>query len=426
MNIHPDKIDRSGLQPQVYRMQSGQPVYYFPDSNTELIRLDFTFPAGAAYQNKYLQSAAANSLFSEATLKHTAQEIAEFIDFRGIAFEKNIDTSTGSLTAYTLSRYLPELLPLLYEIFTQPLFNEHDFSVYMSKRRQQLQSSVQKTGYVARNLFYASIFGKEHPYGNYAEVKDCDLLTLHDVRSFYEKHYHLAQAEIMVSGCCNPEHLALIDETFGHEAYDPNNTGDTFTPSLYPMPNHEQFTEINATIPGAVQSTLRVGRLLPFEWHSPEYAQFSILNTVLGGYFGSRLMSNIREDKGYTYGIYSYCHMMRQSNLFFVSTDVGAQHAQSALEEIYYEMDRLCNEPIPEQELDIVRHYLIGDFLRSIDGIFERSERYRSMVTAQIDERFTDRYFYAIEHTTPQQLQEIARRIFVRDEVTQVTVGPEA
>ncbi len=425
MNIQPSKIDRSGLQPQVFRMQSGQPLYLFPDSNTELLRLDFTFPAGSAYQNKYLQSAAANSLFSEATRSHTAQEIAEFIDFRGIAFEKNIDTSTGSLSAYTLSRYLPELLPILYEIFTQPLFDQHDFNVYLSKRRQQLMSSAQKTGYVARNLFYASIFGKEHPYGGYADASDCDRLTLADVRSFYQQHYHLAQAQIVVSGCCSPEHLTLIDSTFGHEPYREGLIADTFAPNSIPLPSHHHLVELSGTIPGAVQSTLRIGRLLPFSWQSEEYAQFSILNTVLGGYFGSRLMSNIREDKGYTYGIYSYCHMMRDFNLFFISTDVGAQHAYPALKEIYYEMDRLCSEPIPHQELDIVRHYLMGDFLRSIDGIFERSERYRSMTIAHIDERFTDRYFHAIEHTTPQQLQDVARRIFARDEFTQVVVGPE-
>ena len=426
MNIAIDKIDRSGLVPQKHVMPNGKVLAFFPDNNTELVKIDFCFPAGAAYQSKLLQAAATNSLLCECSKKRSIQEVAEWIDFRGIVVDKNVDTVMSTLSFYTLRRYVPELLPLVYELFAEPVFGEHEFAVFLSKRRQKILSAQMETGKVARNLFYADIFGRTHPYGVYAEVEDVDKLTVDDVRRFYSEHYNLSQMQMVVAGHCDARLVELIDKQFGQVSCDEQGTGDIFEPADYPIPAHETFRAVNAVVPNAVQSTLRIGRRLPWRWDSQEYALFTVLNTLLGGYFGSRLMSNIREGKGYTYGIYSYSHLMRDNLLFFINTDVGSQYSQPALKEIYKEMERLCNEPVDAEELEVVRHYLVGDFLRSIDGIFERGERYRSMQTSRIDERFTDNFFHAIATCTPQQLQAVARQAFDRDAFTQVVVGQES
>ena len=425
MNIAIDKIDRSGLVPQQHVMPNGKILTLFPDSNTELVKIDFCFPAGTACQTKFFQAAATNAMLGECSRSHTMHEVAEWMDFRGIVVDKNVDTVKSTLSFYTLRRYVSELLPLAYELFTEPLFGEHEFHVYMAKRRQQILSAQMETGKVARNLFYADIFGRTHPYGAYAEVEDVDLLTVDDVRRFYSEHYNLSQMQMVVAGHCDARLVELIDKQFGQVSCDEQGTGDIFEPADYPIPAHETFRAVNAVVPNAVQSTLRIGRRLPWRWDSQEYALFTVLNTLLGGYFGSRLMSNIREGKGYTYGIYSYSHLMRDNLLFFINTDVGSQYAEPALNEIYKEMERLCNEHVDADELKVVRHYLVGDFLRSIDGIFERGERYRSMQTSRIDERFTDNLFHAIATCTPQQLQAVARQAFDRDAFTQVVVGQE-
>ena len=147
-----------------------------------------------------------------------------------------------------------------------------------------------------------------------------------------------------------------------------------------------------------------------------------VLNTVLGGYFGSRLMSNLREDKGYTYGIYSTTQIFRGSIIFFITADVAAQATFDALGEINREIERLRQEPIPTDELDRVRNYMMGDFIRSIDGVFEVSDRYRQMVATHVDERLSTNLLAALQSVTPAQILALARQVFTN--LTQVIAGP--
>ena len=163
--------------------------------------------------------------------------------------------------------------------------------------------------------------------------------------------------------------------------------------------------------------------MLPLAWSDPDYARFLVLNTILGGYFGSRLMSNIREDKGYTYGIYSMTQVFRGSVVFYITADVAADVTQAAVDEVFCEIRRLQDEPVPQEELELVRNYMMGDFIRSIDGTFELSERYRQMVATDVTEQLTRNLLDAIQHVTPERLQSLART-YLTDLLT-VTAGQE-
>ena len=414
-------IDRSGLQPQLYHLSNGHPIYLFPDPSLEMVKIDFSFPAGTNFQDKLILSAAANTLFSEGTRSHSAMEIAEFLDFRGIILEKNNDEVMASVSVYVLKKYVAELLPLLKELFLEPAFLPEEFDVFIAKRKQVIQSNLQKTAYVARNLFYEQLFPAGHPYGRYALPEDCDKLCVEDVRRFFNQRYDLSQAQMIVSGACDESVLQCFETHFGSLPFKAEYKLDNVVPIL----QSANTLPITEGIPSAVQSTLRIGRFLPFTWDSMDYAYFHILNTILGGYFGSRLMANVREDKGYTYGIYSRTMMYSDSISFFVSTDVGAEVTQPALEEIYKEMQILATQPVAEDELEIVKQFMMGDFLRSIDGIFERSERYKQMVAINVTEQFADNYFEAIRTVTPEILMSLAQRLFQPEDMLQVVVGPQ-
>ena len=177
------------------------------------------------------------------------------------------------------------------------------------------------------------------------------------------------------------------------------------------------------TIPGAVQTTLRVGRVLPLRWDDPDYACFMLLTTLLGGYFGSRLMRNLREDKGYTYGIGARTQIYRGLVVFFITTDVAAGAAEAAEEEIRHELQRLCEEPVGEEELQLVKTVMVGDFIRSIDGIFERSERFCSMLSTGVDERLTDNLRQALSCVTAADLHAVARRLLAPDAMIYCRAG---
>lgn len=424
MNLNPDKIDHSTLAPRVRRLSNGKPVYLFAGDSAELVKLDLTFEAGTAYQPKKLVAGTANQLFTEGTLRHSAREIAEFMDFRGIAVDKNIDTYTATVSFYALRKHLPELLPVVRELVTEPAFPQQEFDVYVAKQRQSLNANMQNTSYVARNLFYESLYGFDHPMGGYAVDADFDRIANADVVRFYNERYRLPEARITLAGAvADEEVMADLDRCFGQDPYSP--AFDVLGADFRPVAPVTDLSPVRSVLPSAVQSTIRMGCLVPFAWDSVEYAWFQVLSTVLGGYFGSRLMSNVREDKGYTYGIQSQTKISRGSVVFYLTTDVGAEVTDAAVAEIWREMDRLVSEPVLDDELERVRDVMMGDFLRSIDGIFEQSERYRQMSATHCSEVFDNNYFEAVRSVTPRQLQSLARRMFRRDGILQVVVGPE-
>ena len=411
--------DLKPLVPQTHLLPNGQPLYCFQNNALELTKLDLTFEAGSSLQAHKSQAHGANQLFAEATTRHDAQAVAEFLDFRGIVVEKMTDVSVGNVSFYFLRRYAEELFPIIREMFDEPLVTQPLFDAYRAKRRQQLSLGMQKTAYVARNKYYEALYGFDHPLGIYAQPSNLDTLTAAHLADFIGRRYCLSAAHLVLSGYVDDALLDLADQ------YLSPSPAKLVSPAALPqpMPSHEGPANIGCPMDNAVQSTLRIGRILPLEWHQEEYARFMVLNTVLGGYFGSRLMSNIREDKGYTYGIYSTTQVHRGSIVFYITADVAAEATQAAVEEVFNEIDRLKQEPVPPDELERVRNYMMGDFIRSIDGAFEISERYRQMASTGVDDRITTLLLDAVATVTPAQLQDLAQTLLT-DLVT-VVAGPK-
>ena len=408
------------LQPELHHLSNGIKIYCFPSSGTELVKLDFLWEAGTAYQPHKLVASMTNSLYSAASNTMTAQELSRFLDFRGIIVDSNIDTLRASTTYYTLSRHLRDLVPVVAELIQHPSFPQEEFEVLRAKRRQELLTYLQRTPDMARRYFYEQLLGEEHPLGRHAVPEDIDRLKVEDVKRFYSDRYSPEGMDIVVAGKVDDHLLSLIDDNFGHLRTDTPHT-DAIS-SLFPENTHTP-THYCHKLEGAAQATVRMGCVLPIEWNDPDYANFLILNTALGGYFGSRLMQNLREDKGYTYGIASRTMLFRGMSVFFITADVAHEAANDSETEIMNELRRLAEEPIPSEELDLVRTVVAGDFLRSVDGIFERSARFVDMLGSHVDERLTVNLHHALETVTPHSLQTLAERFLKPEQMTVVTVS---
>ena len=419
-----DRVDCRGLLPQRHTLADGHRLDLFPDNAIELLRLNFTFEAGTIYQPKRLLAAATNQLFAQASRHHSAQQVAEFMDAHGIAMERELNFTNSTLCVYTLTEYAEELLPLLHELLTEPLFSQKEFKADMALRRQQQQKNWQRTSFVARNLYYRAIYGPEHPLGQYAVPEDVEQIALSDVEAFYRQCYDWPSVQIDMAGHFDEHILHIYNSIFSTTAAEaprpqPRSliTAEDLVPTLQPAGHIHQPME------RAVQSTIRIGRLLPWQWNDLDYYYFQILNTLLGGYFGSRLMSNLREDKGYTYGISSQASLFRGSMPFTIMADVNGKATQASIEEIYKELRRLQNAPVPQAELDMVKNYLVGDFIRSIDGIFERNDYYRMQQQCGITEQATELYKEALRSVSPAILQRLAQDILNPADLTEVVVG---
>ena len=415
--LHPPSLQP--LIPQEHPLPNGNTLFLFPNPSLGLVKLDITVEAGSALQQYKSQAHAANQLFGEATAKLTAQQMAEFIDFHGIVVERMTDVCTGNISFYFLRRFAPQTLSVIRQMFDAPLVTPQLFEAYINLRRAQIKTNFQKTAYLARNRHYELLYGTKHPLGTYATPESIDALSLDAVTDFIHRHYRLSNAHIVVSGTIDPELLNLAEQYLA-----PNTKAENApTHVTLPEPCPEAYTDAvsHVNVPNAVQSTIRVGRIMPLAWNSTDYTRFMVLNTVLGGYFGSRLMSNLREDKGYTYGIYSTTQIFRGSIVFYITADVAASATRDALKEINREIDLLRQEPVAQDELDRVRNFMMGDFIRSIDGVFEVSDRYRQMVATCVDERLSTNLLDTLQTVTPEQLHTLAQTAFNR--LTTVTAG---
>ena len=406
------------LAPRVIGKPDGDVIYAFPSENTDLVRVDYLFEAGSAYQPQLLCAAAANKLQTVATRRMDAATLAEFLDYRGVVVETSNDIYQSCITAYMLRRFAPEVLPVMEQMIGEPTFCEGDFVPWKEKKRQEIASLEMQSNQIARRLFYQQLFGSEHPLGRYATVQDVDRLDLETVRQYHEQHYRLDGCRRVVAG--NVDGLEFLFMATGH------GTRYAKGGSLYPAkPIPVPAEHPHITMPNSPQTSVRVGRVLPLEWSSTDYARLMLLTTALGGYFGSRLMQNIREEKGYTYGIYARTQIYRGVIVFYITANVVAGAIGEVEKEIAGELQKLIDQPISREELELVKTVVASDFVRSVDGVFERAARYVDMCGACVDERLTTHLQEAIKEATALQLQELAGRLLKPSDMLFCSAGAD-
>lgn len=396
------------LQPETKVLGNGRQLLLFPSESTELVKLDFIFDAGHVYQPQLLCAHAAAKLMTVATHTKNAQQMAEFLDARGVLVDSSMNLYTSTLTLYTHRRWAEEVIPVAMEMITRPLFSEADFGVWLGAKRQELAVMRQRSSAEARRVWNEALFGVAHPLGRTASVADADCLTLDVVRRFHREHYTPAGCRVVVSGCIDDGMLKRLEELLGDEAA---HVSEIRLDNSFVLPADTSATR-RVAIEGAQQASLRVGRILPDASASEpgDYERFVMLTSLLGGYFGSRLMSNLREDKGYTYGISAHVQQYRGYRVFYVVADVAAGVHDAAVSEVMKEMQRLCDEEVPQEELAMVKSVLAGDAMRALDGVFERSDRYGDIIEAGSSDLFGPNFSKVLAETTPADIKLLANK----------------
>lgn len=415
-NLDASKIDLSILSPLKGKLDNGLEIFSFINDATQIVKIDLLFRAGTVFQKKSFCAIATAQLLTEGTSHHSAQEIADFLDFRGAYIEKSVEKEAACITVYALEKHIYEILPLLKEILEEPAFPEEELALFISKKRQQFEIESQKTGFVARNKFTQLVFGEDHPYGKIGTLEDFSLLKREDLIEFHSVFYANSSCDIILSGCVTQKLINSVNTYFGQSKKTPN-TILLNIPEIKTNP-HSFFQKKD----DAVQSTIRIGKVCISPTHE-DFAGLSVLNSVFGGYFGSRLMKNIREDKGYTYGIYSLLQVFRGLSVFFVTADVGSDVTNKAIDEVYNEMHLLQTALVDDEELNIVKNYLVGSFIRSIDGVFELSERYKTLLQNNLSIDFFAKYLQEITEITPEKLEMLSQKYLDKPSFFEICVG---
>lgn len=404
--------------PEQEILGNGLPMHTIQDGVHDIVRLDFSFPAGSRYASFPLTAFAVNQLLQEGTKKYHARELAEKLDYYGAVFNPWITSDTAGLTVFTLSKHLLPVTGLVQSMIIEPRFPEEELLVFLQKRKQQFLVEMERVSYRARNRFTEVLFGKNHPYGRTLREDDFQLINREGLRHFWRKTYSSPRSWVLVSG--KPGRSRLNDlkkKLTAIPLREKNNDLPSF-PGIESCPGKRHVIPM----PRHMQSALRIGRLT-FPRNHPDYPAMLVLNTILGGYFGSRLMRNIREDKGYTYGIASFNLPLHNAGYFTVVSEVGSEYTVNAIAEIYREMETLQREPVDDDELDLVRNYMMGDLLRELDGPFSTAETYRHLVDAGMDMSFVLHIMETIKHITPGEIRELAKKYLCPEDMKEVIAG---
>ncbi len=410
--------DVSLHEPRRRTLANGVELHILCAAEFEVVRFTFVFRAGSAQQHKAFVATSTANLLSEGTRDMTAQQIAEQLDFYGSYFDVNIDRDYVYISFCSLSKYFRQTLAVAEQILLHPIFPEEEMISYREKRKQQLRIERMKVETEAREAFARALFGAEHPYGISSSEAAYDDLTRDDLLDFYARNYTAGNCFVVCSGAADSTVVDAVAEVAGALPEGLDNAGASF-----PTPVTTPYAAVPH--PGAVQSSIRVGRLL-FGRNHPDYVGMQVVAMLLGGYFGSRLMQNLREEHGFTYGVVAAMVNLEREGYLAVATQVARDVTQQALGEIYREIERLRTEPVAEEELSLVRNMMTGEMMRILDGPFGIADVTIENILCGQPNAAVGENLRRIRAVTPAEVQRLAVKYLSREALVTVVAGDVA
>lgn len=403
------------IEPKIYKLDNGVKVYAFHSDLQPVLKISVLLNAGKWYQSKPLVAFFTSRMLREGTKEKEAAEFSEALDFYGASFKTSSGMDVAGLNINLLSKHCDKILPLVGELINEPGFRSEDLDILRENEKQGFIVDSQKNDYVADRNFNKLIFGENHPYGKLFNLEDYDNVSIEDIRSHYNKHYNWSNSNILIAGAINDDVIAQLNKTFGQRKNIVTGSNVEYSLSEY------QVVKSRFSIKEAQQASIRIG-MRGIDKNHPDFMKFSFVNTLFGAHFSSRLMKNIREDKGYTYGIYSYSSNYKNGNSWEINTEVGKDVTDDALSEIYAEMERLSNEPVGKDEMLLVKNYLSGRLLSALDGAFKQAAYYKTLLIFDLNYGYIYNLIDTIQSITPKEVMQIAEKYLQKENMTELVV----
>ncbi|WP_255737256.1 M16 family metallopeptidase [Cognataquiflexum nitidum] len=387
---------------------------FIPTPEIDAVKLEISSSINESTKNKLLVPYFALEMVTEGTASKDAAALDDFFD----TYASEVETESGfenhGLSILTTKKHFNTVLPVFRELLTEAIFPEKELSKRKKQKALSIHINRDKNSHRASQLFRKVLFGEKHPYGQITEEKDVDIVEREDLIDFYKKDLW-TNSEIFLTGNLNDSQLEDVIRLIGN-----------IPVSFFPNPESEFQNQCNQRVtegkPKSVQSSIRIGCHLISKSH-PDYFKLNLMNTILGGYFGSRLIKNIREDKGHTYGIYSSIGGLKHADYWVVMADVIKEHDEAVIEEVYKEIDKLKNEPVSNHELEVVRNYMVGKLLSQFSSGFELIGRYKSIHQAGLDFGFYQQHLAYILNATAEDIMEVSQKYLEREKMVEIIVG---
>ena len=406
------------IVPQLKVLPNGVKLWVIDAGEADVTRIDLVFNAGRHQQSQLLQALFTNRMLREGTQQLSRAQIAEQLDFHGAWMEQNVSYEHSFVTLYTLNKYLATTIGLLAQMVKQPIFDEQVLEVVKQNNLQRHLTVMQQPSTQARRLFQRTVYGPQHILSQMAEAADYQAVNAELLRAYHQSWYHSGNLSIYIAGHITDQCVDLITQVFGEPFGAGCEGGGTYHEPI-PMPISRQLFK---EMPGTAQSSVLIGKST-IDVHHPDYLQLRMLISLLGGYFGSRLMTSVREEKGLTYGIFAVLNPSPYDNTLMILSDCDHHFVQPLLSETYQQIERLQNDLVSDDELELVRNSMKGELLRSYDSCLTLSDAWIYLHTMNLPDDFFHHFWQAISHASAADLQRLACTHLTKDTLTEVVAG---
>jgi zinc protease len=401
------------IKPEKITLPNGIVMTVVPGGEQEVIKIELIFKAGKWNESQTGVSYFTASLLQKGTVTKNSFQISSELDQYGVHLEVSPGFDFTSVTLYGLTKNTARFFELLLELITQPSFPESELQQTKDIYIQGLKINLEKTSYVASRQIRKVLFGGEHPYGRDAEVENIENIQRIQLSDFHLAHYK--NFEIICSGKVTVPLLNALKKTFS-EIPVTSSAGRAVGNGMLSL-NNTYIEKENA-----VQTSIRLGKRTISRIH-PDYPVLLLVNHILGGYFGSRLMKNIREDKGLTYGIYSSFTALKHDSFLSIGADVDKENRELTTEEIKKELRNLRTQRVGSAELETAKNHFIGSLQAEITTPFAHADKIKNLILYSLPDNFYQSLLTKIDSVDENLLLEIAEKYLNEDSFSVVAVG---
>jgi zinc protease len=400
--------------PKTFQLSSGLNLHSIEGVHQDIIKIEFVFKAGKWFESKAGLAHFTAQMIERGTSRKTSSQLAEFFDRYGSHIEISPGLDFTSIGLYSLTKNLHHVFPVFLESLISPSFPESELRQMKDVFIQNLKVNNEKNSFLASKALRKNIFGDKHPYGSSIEMEDVGNLNRSDLLQYFEQY--LIPTEIFIISNGDKNTIEYIVNNIS--------IGDSKSRSKYEATLDQTTKPIFQKIdkPNSVQSAVRLGVKTISRAH-PDYFNLLFLNHVLGGFFGSRLMKNIREEKGLTYGIHSSVNSLMHESFFVIGADVNKENEDLIFEEIRNELIDLQNIKIGESELEAAKGHFTGSIQSDTANPFSVAEKIKTIRLFSLPDNYYQTLLERVYSITPEDLRTTAESYLKDNNFHKVVVG---
>ena len=410
-------VDLLKLEKRV--LSNGLDMYIINAGKQDLIKVDVLFDAGNAYSKHPVLPGAISALMNDGTSTYSSDQIADIIDGKGAFYVGDIQKDYSQCSLYLLSKFADDLLPLYHDMITDSIFPEEEVELFRRNMKQRFLVEHGKVNVQSNQAMINAVFGEDSRYADLAKVESYDTLLREDMLSFYEERVRRNPQYIIVSGKVDDKLASTIAGHF--ESIDLKRKDQENEMPIYGnVASREEWIRIPGKNNQQVSMRIAMPTIMP---DHKDYYGLSLLTTILGGYFGSRLNKVLREEKGLTYGVHAHLTKLRHASVLMIHSELNADNWGEAYLAIIAVINDLKDNLISNEELEMVRRYIKGSLLHSIDGAFTFSNYHRNTLMYHLEGDRINRFIHYLDRVNSKDLKNLAEQYLIENNFYKIVAG---